>query len=257
MTLGMLLTLCATLPTAQVEGVKAAPVALQELRIRKLDPKQKVGTESIWVRTELVGDLIKQSVKSGNLKVVEARDDQGIDLIGTMGSAQTLQPAMKALLAAERASGRIDFEIKMKAPGRGAKSLSVKGSIDLLVVGERVNVDVVVKSGSEVELKHAELEAAGLKLKTAKTDAVKNGEKMVGLIVEGNEFNLLDVELVDGAGKAVRAGAPLVLPAKSQVKARFYTFPDKVPSEYTLRAVVAKGSRTVTVPFDFAKLELP
>jgi hypothetical protein len=257
MTPGLLLSLL-VVPLAQAEGIAVRPVALQELRTRKLDPQQKnVGLESIWVRTEVAGEPIKHAIKSGNLKVTVARDDAGNDLIGTTGSAQTVQPALRPTTSQERTAGRLDFEIKMKAPARGSRSLTVKGSIDLLVVAERAAVDLKLKAGVEGDLKHADLEAAGIRLRATKTDAVKGGEKMVGLVIEGKDEHLLDVEMLDAAGKALRAGSPLALKTRPADKTRYYPFPDKLPAEYTLRVTVARTSRTLTVPFELTGIELP
>ena len=99
------------------------------------------------------------------------------------------------------------------------------------------------------------MDAAGLKVKLAKPG---KDEKMLVLHIEGDETKIDGYEIV-ADGKSVKpASVKLLKGAEADAaKDRYLQFADKVPAEFTLRIVVLKGLKSRTIPFEFAKLELP
>jgi len=243
---------------AQAEPTGTAKAAgVQELRIKKYTPDTKLGNDSLWVRVEIEGPAVAKALKYGNLKITKAVDDAGTDLHNAAGPNASDSVAMKAYSRLDRKSGKLPIDVKMKAPPRGAKSIALQGSIDLLTASDTTKAEFAgTKVDTEIDLKDPALEAAGVKIRVVKAPGPKN-EKALTLLIDGNEDSFEDVE-IDFAGKPARPASTAVAKAAgNKPRNRYFYFADKLPESFTLRVLLLKGAKTVTVKIDFEKLELP
>jgi hypothetical protein len=245
--------LFAMLAPAQTAAPAVRPVEIRDERVKTLEKNQFAGNNSLSVRGQLQGPAVKQASKYGNLKVSEAKDDTGADLIvkGDSFSA-TNQPDLKAIDDFARKEDKLDFDIRLKTTARAAKILSVKGSIDLIVGGTRVNADFPkVKALANSELKHAELTALGLKIKLAKV------EKSINYTMEGNETSIEEIVLLDKSGKKIDSQGSSSFSIGKGPRTFDMSFGQAIDPDATLRITLLKGAKPLTVPFAFDKLELP
>jgi hypothetical protein len=247
----LLLTLLAPAQAADVPA--ARPVEVRDERVKTLEKTMFGGSNALTVRGVLQGPAVKQASKYGNLKVSEAKDDTGTDLIvkGDSFSA-TNRPDLNPISDFARKDDKLNFDVKLKTPLRTAKSISVKGTIDLVVGGERVHADFPkVKALANSELKHAELTALGLKFKLAKV------EKSISYTMEGNEALIEEILLLDKTGKKVPSQGTSSFRLGKGPKNYDIGFGQAIDADATLRITLLKGARQVAVPFAFDKLELP
>jgi hypothetical protein len=189
--------------------------------------------------------------------VTEAADDTGATLIVADGAGfgLTNQPELKDVNEYNRNKQGIEFDVRLKNPARTAKSVSVKGTVQLIVGGQKGSVDIPgVDFNAEKELSAPELTEAGLKLGLRK--AAFGIGKGLSLTIEGNGGVFLGLELVQG-DKVI----PLQKGGWSSFNKgpRIYSFSPKGDAklEGTLRVLLLKGAETLTVPFAAEKLELP
>ena len=102
------------------------------------------GYERLAVTLRLEG--LKDVRSYGNLKVSHARADTGADLIRRekdQGSffAVTAVPHFRVVEEWQAKAKKADFEVILHRTSRGAKSVRLKGSIDVLLGGEAKHVD--------------------------------------------------------------------------------------------------------------------
>lgn len=240
-------------PAQAAAAPVARPVEVHDERVKTLEKTLFAGSNALTVRGVLQGPAVKQASKFGNLKVSEAKDDTGADLIVKGDSfAATNRPDLNAISDFARKDDKLNFDIKLKTPIRAAKSISVKGTIDLVVGGARVNADFPkVKALANSELKHAELTALGLKFKLAKV------EKSISYTMEGNEALIEEIVLLDKAGKKIESQGTSSFSFGKGPKNYDLGFGQAIDPDATLRITLLKGAKQVAVPFAFDKLELP
>ncbi len=240
-------------PAQAAETAAARPLELREERVKPLEKTAFSGMSALTIRAELKGPAVKQAAKYGNLKVSDARDDGGTDLfLKDDPFFGTNYPDMKLVDDFSRKEDRLGFSIRLKTAPRTAKKLSVKGSLDLLVAGTRVNADFPkVRSLSGSELKHPELEALKVKIKITKV------EKTLDYVLEGSDSLIEEIVLLDKAGKKINTAGTGSFSFGKGSKAYQLHFAQPIDATATLRVTVLKGARVVTVPFVFSNLELP
>lgn len=245
-------------PSADSAGAAVSPVGLQALRVKNYRPMGLGYSEVILLRVALEGQAVKDGFRYGNVAVSEAKDDAGNDLRITTGPAtsHTDKVGTYLLNKPEKTAGAVLFDIRMKHPAPAAKGYSLKGTLEVHSIEARVNADISgVKPGEEGDLKHVELEAAGLKVKVVKP--ASKDDKTIVLHIEGDDSKIDGYEIV-ADGKAAKAAVKVLKGAKGDAaKDRWLQFADKLPAELTLRVVLLKGLKSRTVPFEFSKLELP
>ncbi|MBL8794464.1 MAG: hypothetical protein JNM56_11205 [Planctomycetia bacterium] len=248
------LLLLVLLAPAQASDVPAArPVEVREERTRTLEKTVFAGTNALTVKAVLQGPAVKQAAKFGNIKVSEARDDTDADLIVKGDSFNaTNQPELKPISDFNRKDDQLTFDLRLQPPARAAKSVTVKGTVDLIVGGTRVNADFPkVKALANTELNHAELAALGVKLKLAKI------EKSINYTMEGNEAVIEEIVLLDKAGKKIESQGRGSFRLGKGPKTFDISFGQPIDADATLRITLLKGAKQVAVPFTFDKLQLP
>jgi len=229
------------------------PIEIRDERVRAFAKEQSFGMTMLTVRGELKGPAVVQAAKYGNLKVTEATDDTGADLaIKDDSFFKTNQPELKSISQFERNDDRLFFNVRLKNPARTAKKVSLKGALDLLVGGKRVNADFAkVRSLAGTELKNPDLAALGIKIKLAKVD------KSVNYIMEGNLGLIDEVIVLDSAGKKMENGGHGTFSIGKGPPTHTINFAQDIPADATLRFVLLKDAKTLTVPITFTNLELP
>jgi len=224
---------------------------------------------SLSISAQLQGPTAKEAVKIGNLKVSEATDDLKADLVRTGKDAfdsynDTNQPAFRTIEEFSRRGKDKDvlsFFVQLAAPARAAKKVSAKGSIDLLVGGKVEAIEFPkLRSLEGTQLKHADLDSAGLKLNVVKPE--KNAfkpEQHIVLKMEGDEKALNEFVLVDAAGKKIEGAHVSTFPDFKDRKIKNVTvsMQSAIPADAKLQIKLLKGFKTVTVPFEFKDIELP
>lgn len=261
MTASPVLFALAALVAAQTPPPTVRLLGVNEQRLRKVDKDFFGGFEGLSVRFLLQGPAVKEAVRQGNLKVTEAVDDAGKSLIvadskGGGSFFQTNQPDFADIGKFDRREDRLEREVRMAVPARSAKTVTVRGSIDLIVGGADVNLDFGgVKLREERSLEHAELVAAGIKFKLVK--ARFGGDRQIACTIDGDERLFRELALVDTAGKATKLDPQGWFQSGNGPKVRNFGASAALPMEGTLRVVVRKGGTTVTVPLVFEKVELP
>jgi len=250
----VVLLLSALAPSQTPEVPTVRPIEVREDRVRQLVKERSFGNVSVLtVRGELKGSAVTQAAKFGNLKVTEANDDTGADLISKDDFfSKTNRPEMKSIDKYERQEDRLPFDIRLKTTARIAKKISLKGSIDLLIGGKRANADFPkLRSLAGTELKHVELAALGIKIKLVKVE-----KSAIEYTIDGNQGPIDEVVLLDKSGKKIESTAGTFSVGKGPVIHQ-NNFAQEIGADSTLRIVLLKDAKTVTVPIAFANLELP
>jgi hypothetical protein len=238
--------------------------SVNETRYKELT-KQAFGFsfDGLSIGFEMEGPAIKEMVKYGNLKVAEAKDDKGADLIkkpqrpgDTFNSSD--QPEMRVVQDYEQKQGKVSFQVSLKKTARTATKVSAKGSIDALVGGTKGEAEFAkVKALEGTQLKNADLEGLKLKVTVAKPAKSFFGkpEQMVVLEFDGDDASIIDYSLVDAAGKKVNVFPFTTM--KEKVKVVTFNFDKAVPPDTKLKINYVKGAKRVTVPFEVKDVELP
>jgi len=251
------LMFAALLAVGQTEAV-AVPSGLMESRNKALEKNSFFGGAQLSLTFKISGPGVLAAVKIGNVKVTEATDDTGTSLIGkgSNGEIQSEQPDMRTVGQYERNKDVMSQYVWLKAPPRSAKSVSFKGSVDLLVGGTPANAEFAgIDPWAEKELAHAELEAVGIKVKLHKS--AFNNASAINFVLEGNTNLINSVEYVDSAGKVAKSQNSGWSKFGNGPKVTTYYFQEKLAAGGTLRFVVLKGAKTVTVPLVLEKTDLP
>jgi hypothetical protein len=237
---------------------KVALMGVNEQRTKKVDKGFFSGFEGLTLRFQLSGPAVKDAVRVGNLKVEAARDNLGTDLIIAESTFNaTNQPDFTEIGRFERRDDKMERDVRLKVPPRGAAKVAVKGSIDLIVGGADADVDfAAVKLREERTLEHADLTAAGFKVRIVKA-VFGGGDKQLSCVFEGDDRMFREMALVDSAGKVTKLEGRGWYRSGSGPRIRSFGGSGALPAEAVLRIIVRKGAVSVTVPFSFESVELP
>jgi hypothetical protein len=239
-------------PTVELLGIT-------EQRVRKVSKDLFAGFESLTVRFAIRGAAVKEAFRVGNLKVTEAKDEAGSDLVlaeTAQAFQRTNRPDFADVGRFDRREDRLEREVVLKPAARSAKWITLKGSLELVVGGTDVHADIdAVKLKEERALEHADLAGAGLKIRLVKQ--AFGGERQIHAVFEGDQRCFREFAVLDKAGKASRLEPRGWFQSGKGPKVHSFGAAGALPAEATLRVTVRKGAATVTVPFAFERTELP
>ena len=254
-----------TAPSVQI-------VEIREVRhkdLRKTPPKSQLGgayrgdQERLAVTIEITGDAAAQAEKFGFVQITKAEDDQGRAIKPREGFGTNTNPHDR-LVDVDRDAMFFWEETKPKdklrvtlhfdAPARSSKALkTLTGKLKLFVIKDRKEVivaDILSMQGKTIE--NELLKSAGLNIKVEKVD---QKTKAVTFETTGNQDNLLELALIDAAGKEINV--TLITMTLGDKTSRSLQPAGSVPADARLKLTLGFGQETVEVPFSFTDIPLP
>jgi hypothetical protein len=243
----------------QAEKPKLSAVRLYEQRNKFIARETSIGGyERLAVTLRLEG--IKDVRSYGNLKVTEAKTDTGADLIRRpkdQGSffGITNVPSFDVVRDYQSKTGKVDVEVLLHRTPRGAKKVSLKGSLEVLTGGRTTHIDFAKYRGVEA-LEDDALKAAGLKIGMDKED--RNTDTQLSYRITGDNSTLLEISLVDASGAKIKTSGGYYYSRSSYRRGGSYSLSSsqKIPPDAKLRVTLIKGGKRTTLPFAH-DLELP
>ena len=247
-------------------------ITVHEVRhkdLRKTPPRPQFGggqldaQKRLAVTIEVAGNAAARAEKFGFVQITRAEDDQGNAIKPREGFGMITNPhdrlvdvdrdAMFAL-EKEKPKDRLRVTLHFDAAARSSKSLkTLTGKLKLLVAEghkEVIVADVLSMQGKVIE--HELLKSAGLNIKVAKVD---EKTKAVTFETTGNQNSLLELALVDAAGKEINVTTmTMILGDKTS---RSLQPADSVPADARPKLTLGFGQETVEVPFHFTDIPLP
>lgn len=227
-----------------VDAAEDVPVALDEIH-------PCCCGAGLRVLAEIRGPAVRKALKYGNIKVSEARDDEGRTIRDV-----SAQPALTRFNRESMFFGVPDvpedvvwIDIDLPLPDRGAKTLTVTGSLDL-VVAEQESLTLQNVPRVSGDLRWPELDQVGLRCNLAFED-----QGVVVVRFTGNAERLKVVSVLAPDGK--ERHRPVA--GGSQISSADYMFrlPASMSGPVNVEVVVTREERTVTTPFRFCNLRLP
>lgn len=230
------------------------------------------GAAVLTITIEVQGPEAEAATHYGHMKIKAAKTDAG----GTLESLRPRSFGFEDLRtdfakidrnmmfmgrADETAKDLLKFELRFELPPRGALELKVvEGSLKLRT-GSRKDVligDLAGKIGKVIEDK--DLAAAGLKVKIVDPKGKtmfgdSDPSKTVAVEMSGKLGVLLDIELVDEAGKSLSSGSM----SSGGGKKKTYTLygEETLPKTVRLKLSVAVDQKDIDVPFKLTGIKLP
>ena len=247
-------------------------VQIHEVRhkdFRKSPPKPQIGSvnpdaqEILAVTIELAGAASARAEKYGFVQITKVEDDQGKALKPREGFGMNTNPHDR-LVDVDRESmffwektkpnDKLRVTLYFDVPARSSKALkTLTGKLKLFVIKERKEVivaDILSMQGKTIE--NDLLKSAGLIIKVTK---VEDNSKAVTFETSGNQDSLLELALVDAAGKGINvATMTMTLGGKTS---RTLQPVETVPVDARLKLTIGLGQETVDVPFSFTDIPLP
>ncbi|MCH8052479.1 MAG: hypothetical protein IH895_00315 [Planctomycetes bacterium] len=247
-------------------------VQIHEVRhkdFRKSPPKPQIGSvnpdaqEILAVTIELAGAASARAEKYGFVQITKVEDDQGKALKPREGFGMNTNPHDR-LVDVDRESmffwektkpnDKLRVTLYFDVPARSSKALkTLTGKLKLFVIKERKEVivaDILSMQGKTIE--NDLLKSAGLIIKVTK---VEDKSKAVTFETSGNQDSLLELALVDAAGKGINvATMTMTLGGKTS---RTLQPVETVPVDARLKLTIGLGQETVEVPFSFTDIPLP
>ena len=247
-------------------------VQIHEVRhkdFRKSPPKPQIGSvnpdaqEILAVTIELAGAASARAEKYGFVQITKVEDDQGKALKPREGFGMNTNPHDR-LVDVDRESmffwektkpnDKLRVTLYFDVPARSSKALkTLTGKLKLFVIKERKEVivaDILSMQGKTIE--NDLLKSAGLIIKVTK---VEDNSKAVTFETSGNQDSLLELALVDAAGKGINvATMTMTLGGKTS---RTLQPVETVPVDARLKLTIGLGQETVEVPFSFTDIPLP
>ena len=247
-------------------------VQIHEVRhkdFRKSPPKPQIGSvnpdaqEILAVTIELAGAASARAEKYGFVQITKVEDDQGKALKPREGFGMNTNPHDR-LVDVDRESmffwektkpnDKLRVTLYFDAPARSSITLkTLTGKLKLFVIKERKEVivaDILSMQGKTIE--NDVLKSAGLIIKVTK---VEDKSKAVTFETSGNQDSLLELALVDAAGKGINvATMTMTLGGKTS---RTLQPVQTVPVDARLKLTIGLGQETVEVPFSFTDIPLP
>jgi hypothetical protein len=253
------LLLFCLLGAARADKPNLSPVKLYEQRNKFLAKRTSIGGyQRLEVRLQLEG--IKDVHTYGNLKVTEAKTDTGADLIRRPKDegaffAVTDMPYFNVVSDYQAKSGKLAVDVILHVTPRGAKKVSLKGSLDLLIGGKQTHIDFANFRDLEA-LENEALTAVGLKISKSKEKPRKTDTQLI-FSTEGDKSALVEIGLVDASGAKIQtSGGYSYSSARSRGGSYFLSSSQKIPKDAKLRVTFIKGGKRTTLPFAY-DLELP
>ncbi len=254
-----------TAPSVQI-------VQIHEVRhkdLRKNPAKSQLGgvnpdaQESLAVTIEITGGAAARAEKFGFVQITKAEDDQGKVLKPREGFGTNTNPHDRLVdvdrdamffWEEKKPTDRLRVTLHFDAPARSSKALkTLTGKLKLFVIKERKEVivaDILSMQGKTIE--NELLKSAGLIIKVTK---VEDKSKAVTFETSGNQDSLLELALVDAAGKGINvATMTMTLGGKTS---RTLQPVETVPVDARLKLTIGLGQETVEVPFSFTDIPLP
>lgn len=247
-------------------------ITVHEVRhkdLRKNPAQSQLGSvnpgaqEILEVTIELAGAAAARAEKYGFVQITKVEDDQGKALKPREGFGMNTNPHDR-LVDVDRESmffwektkpnDKLRVTLYFDAPARSSKALkTLIGKLKLLVIKERKEVivaDILSMQGKTIE--NDLLKSAGLIIKVTK---VEDKSKAVTFETSGNQDSLLELALVDAAGKGINvATMTMTLGGKTS---RTLQPVETVPVDARLKLTIGLGQETVEVPFSFTDIPLP
>ncbi len=247
-------------------------VQIHEVRhrdLRKNPPKPQFGggqldaQERLAVTIEITGDAAARAEKFGFVQITKAEDDQGKALKPREGFGTNTNPHDRLVdvdresmffREEEKPQDRLRVTLHFDAAARSSKALkTLTGKLKLLVTKEHKEVivaDVLSMQGKTIE--NELLKSIGLNIKIAKVD---DKSKDVTLETTGNQNSLLELALIDAAGKEINVATMTV--QLGDKTSRLLHPVESVPADARLKLTIGLGQETVEVPFSFTDIPLP
>ena len=247
-------------------------IAVHEVRhkdLRKSPTRSQLGSrnpdaqEILALTIEITGTAAAKAEKYGFVQITKAEDDQGKALKPREGFGMNTNPHDR-LVDVDRESmffwektkpnDKLRVTLYFDAPARSSKALkTLTGKLKLFVIKERKEVivaDILSMQGKTIE--NDLLKSAGLIIKVTK---VEDKSKAVTFETSGNQDSLLELALVDAAGKGINvATMTMTLGGKTS---RTLQPVETVPVDARLKLTIGLGQETVEVPFSFTDIPLP
>ncbi|MGE3806068.1 MAG: hypothetical protein AB7K24_15465 [Gemmataceae bacterium] len=202
--------------------------------------------------------LLKNAARVGNLQIASARDDTGADLKPAEQNMSTL--LLTRISDYQKQQGIIQAALKLQPSARGAKTVSVRASIEVATGGTPITLDFPkIQTMQGKTLEHPELTAAGLELQVIKPGVVFGGklEKTVQFqILAGRESAIGEIGVVDAAGQYHASRTPMDILIYNKLPTMSGSFENFDPN-WTLRITLLKGVKVVKLPIELIDVELP
>ncbi len=254
-----------TAPSVQI-------VEIREVRhkdLRKTPPKPQFGggqsdaRERLAVTIEITGDAAARAEKFGFVQITKAEDDQGKALKPRDGFGMNTNPHDRFVdvdrdsmffWEETRPKNKLRITLYFDAPARSSKALkTLTGKLKLFVIKERKEVivtDILSMQGKTIE--NDLLKSAGLIIKVTN---VEDKSKAVTFETSGNQDSLLELALVDAAGKGINVATMTM--TLGGTTSRTLQPVETVPVDARLKLTIGLGQKMIEVPFSFTDIPLP
>ncbi len=247
-------------------------VQIHEVRhkdLRKTPPKAQFGgaqlgaQERLAITVEITGAAAARAEKFGFVQITKAEDDQGKALKPREGFGMNTNPHDRFVdvdresmffWEDDKPKDRLRVTLHIDAPARSSKALkTLTGKLKLFVIKERKEVivaDILSMQGKTIE--NDLLKSAGLNIKISKVD---EKSKAVTFETTGNQNSLLQLALIDAAGKEINV--TVMTMTLGDKTSRSLQPAGSVPADARLKLTLGFGQETVEVPFNFTDIPLP
>jgi len=249
---------------APAAGVKVTPVSIEERRSKQLVKTRTFGMPpELTLALHVTGPAAAKAKRAGHVRITKALDDKGNSLLPKKRSfGSRMRDGYKTVNEYMRHGVKDGFKLDLslaQSQRAATKISSLTGSFKLLT-GEKVADGTIpdVKSLEGKDAAHPVLAAAGLKVKIVKASGgfMGGGPRAISYVPGGNTDALVDVELVDSAGKEIQSSSGSVRmgsgPRTYHVEAM-----GKLPPKAGLKLKVLTGAKSTTVPLELKDIPLP
>lgn len=218
------------------------------------------------LKLELVGAAAGTATHYGKIELKTAEDDRGDAL--KLQASRFMRDPSKGFVQIDRShmffgreeesKGKLEVELNLELPQRSARELAlIKGTVTLRTVSQADVLIDKVRSKEGQEIDHQLFKAAGITLKVVRPSGTQAAHAARSLTVEvqGKVDAVLELELLDAAGKDLGGGS---FSFGTDTSRTFQLRSDAaMPADAKLKVSVATGWKDVGVPFQFKDIELP
>jgi hypothetical protein len=241
-------------------AVQMTPARIEEVRTLILvDDKVSRTPASLKLTLSLTGPEAESAVRYGNLKLEEAVDDKGSNLIrtnDTFHEAAKFKDYSNAFFRKSSFGGKTDpqVEIDLALPTRQATRITrLRGTLELAEQGTSQTIELAgLKGAGKKALAVPANAGVGIAATVASGEAVRS----VGIEITGDESAVESLDVVDASGKKISNGLSSWTLNGGPVK-KTLTLRQPLDDSMKLVATLALNRKITKVPFDLKDIRLP
>ena len=255
--------------TRRAASVKVIPVAVSETRYKWLAAgRKKSDYTELKITVHVVGEAAAKAVRFGHVKITDAVDEKGNDLLAAAKGPQhprDYERGFVTIADSRRAQAKNGFQAEFfrlqPAARSAAKIAKVSGSLKLITGGKVTEVIIPnARSLIGIEVDHPALKAAGVKVRIVRPGPSvvpwEDPAKTISFQIDGNVDAALAASMVDASGKAIDCHSSVRTDGRA-TRQQSLTAEKQLPAKAGLKLEVLTGAKVVTVPFELKDIPLP